>query len=229
MGELDALRVREEVLQAMYWLAGEGLADAPTAEELARFLAVPAATLDPYLQRFALEGYLEPAGAGYRMSERGRELGKRSFADEFAGLTGQAQRVVLVARDHVDVEVEDRLPGRRPPAVHEVHAVGAEALARAAGESLRRRHHGREVVLGDLAEVGGVAARDDEGVAAGRRVDVHERDRALVVGDDRPGQLARDDLAEDAVGIAIGHGGEAYLPTPARRPVAPAAGYSPYS
>jgi hypothetical protein len=90
MGELDALRVREEVLQSMYWLAGEGLADTPRADELARFLAVPVATLEPYLQRFTLEGYLEHAGEGYTMTDRGRELGKRSFADEFAGLTGQA-------------------------------------------------------------------------------------------------------------------------------------------
>ncbi len=42
MGELDALRVREEVLQAMYWMRSEGLADEPAAAELARFLAVGA-------------------------------------------------------------------------------------------------------------------------------------------------------------------------------------------
>ncbi len=90
MGELDALRVREEVLQAMYWLRGEGLADAPTAVELARFLAVPAETLAPYLERFVQEGHLEPSGAGYSLTAVGADLGKRSFADEFAGLTGQA-------------------------------------------------------------------------------------------------------------------------------------------
>ena len=42
-------------------------------------------------------------------------------------------------------------------------------------------------------------ARDHERVAARRRVDVHEGDRALVLVDDRRGQLARDDLAEEAV------------------------------
>lgn len=89
-GELDALRVREEVLQAMYWLRSEGLADEPDAVQLARFLAVPAATLAPYLERFVAEGYLEPADAGFRLSERGSEAGKRGFAQEFAGLTGQA-------------------------------------------------------------------------------------------------------------------------------------------
>jgi hypothetical protein len=90
MGELDALRVREEVLQAMYWMISEGLSETPAAPELARFLAVPAATLAPYLERFAREGYLEPAGAGFRLTELGAESGKRGFAEEFAGLTGQA-------------------------------------------------------------------------------------------------------------------------------------------
>ena len=90
MGELDALRVREEVLQAMYWMHGEGLGDTPSADELARFLAVPPATLEAYLERSVQEGYLERAGGGFRMTPKGEELGKRSFAEEFAGLTGQA-------------------------------------------------------------------------------------------------------------------------------------------
>jgi hypothetical protein len=90
MSELDALKIREEVLQAMYWLAGEGLADAPTAEELSRFLAVPAETLAVYLDRFVRDRYLVRVDGGYRMTPKGEELGKRSFADEFAGLTGQA-------------------------------------------------------------------------------------------------------------------------------------------
>ena len=91
MDELEALRVRDEVLQAMYWLHGEGLAEVPTADELARFLAVPSETLEPYLDRFVRDGYLERGdGGGYRLTPAGAELGKRTFADEFAGLTGQA-------------------------------------------------------------------------------------------------------------------------------------------
>ena len=90
MGELDALKIREEVLQAMYWIRSEGFGETPTAEELARFLAVPEQTLRLYLDRFADEGYLERVGSGFGLSERGAELGKRTFAEEFAGLTGQA-------------------------------------------------------------------------------------------------------------------------------------------
>ncbi len=87
MGELDTLRVRDEVLQAMYWLRAEGLDDAPRAETLARFLAVPAPTLTAYLERFVADGHLEPAGSGYRLTASGEDAGKRTFAEEFADLT----------------------------------------------------------------------------------------------------------------------------------------------
>jgi hypothetical protein len=87
MDELEVLRIRDEVLQAMYWMRAEGLADAPKAPELARFLAVRVGTLTPYLERFVSDGHLEHAAGGYRLSPRGVEAGKRSFADEFADLT----------------------------------------------------------------------------------------------------------------------------------------------
>lgn len=87
MGELEALKVRDEVLQAMYWMRSEGLADAPTAAELARFLAVPQDTLALYLGRFVAEGWLEVVGAGFRLSATGEDRGKRTFAEEFADMT----------------------------------------------------------------------------------------------------------------------------------------------
>ena len=90
MSELDELRVREEVLQAMYWIRAEGFGDTVAAAELARFLAVSADLLEPYLARFAADGYLERAGERYALTPKGEELGKRSFAQEFEGLTGQA-------------------------------------------------------------------------------------------------------------------------------------------
>ena len=87
MGELDALRIRDEVLQAMYWMRAEGLADAPSPEELARFLAVPHDTLAPYLERFASEGWLEARDTGFALSSTGEERGRRGFAEEFADMT----------------------------------------------------------------------------------------------------------------------------------------------
>ncbi len=87
MDELEVLRIRDEVLQAMYWMRSEGISDAPTAEELSRFLAVPQLTLDAYLQRFLSDGLLDHDGSAYRLSAAGEESGKRTFADEMADLT----------------------------------------------------------------------------------------------------------------------------------------------
>lgn len=87
MSELETLRVRDEVLQAMYWMKSEGLGESATAQNLAGFLAVPAATLAPYLERFVGDGLLTRTGTGYALTQVGSEQGKRSFADEFADLT----------------------------------------------------------------------------------------------------------------------------------------------
>src|SRR5919108_5277636 len=89
MDEPELLRVRDEVLQALYWMRSEGIADAPTPAELARFLAVPAATLAVCLQRLAADGLIEASGTGRRLTEEGERLGKRSFADEVADMTRQ--------------------------------------------------------------------------------------------------------------------------------------------
>ena len=87
MDELEYLRIRDEVLQAMYWMRSERLADAPTGHELARFLAVPAETLTAYLARFVADGYIEAIDDRYRLTASGEESGKRTFAEEFADMT----------------------------------------------------------------------------------------------------------------------------------------------
>lgn len=87
MDELEVLQTRDEVLQVMYWMRSEGLAEAPSAAELGRFLAVPADTLSVYLTRFVADGYLSFAGERYKLTTTGEEAGKRTFAEEFADLT----------------------------------------------------------------------------------------------------------------------------------------------
>lgn len=87
MDELEVLRVRDEVLQAMYWMHSEGISTAPTIVELSRFLAVPENILTGYLDRFVADGLLERSGPSYVLSESGMERGKHTFADEMADLT----------------------------------------------------------------------------------------------------------------------------------------------
>jgi hypothetical protein len=87
ISELELLRVRDEVLQAMYWMRSEGLFEAPSERDLASFLAVAAEVLSPFLERFAADGLLERADGGYRLTSSGEDAGKRAFAMEFADLT----------------------------------------------------------------------------------------------------------------------------------------------
>ena len=87
MDELEVLRVRDEVLQAMFWMRSEGLADASPPAALASFLAVPADVLTPYLMRFTEDGLLAVDERGYRLTDAGADLGRRTFAEEMADLT----------------------------------------------------------------------------------------------------------------------------------------------
>ena len=90
-GALDALFWRSEILQAMFWMQGEGLAREVTAEDLARFLNADPEILTAQMSQLDSDGYLtaEP-GSGYQLTDLGRSEGGRSFADEFRGLTQQA-------------------------------------------------------------------------------------------------------------------------------------------
>ncbi len=87
MSELEVLKVRDELLQVMFWMRGEGLAQTPTVRDLSTFLVVPADTLAAYVERFVAEGYLVSANGGYGLTAAGEQAGKRGFADEFSDLT----------------------------------------------------------------------------------------------------------------------------------------------
>ena len=119
------------------------------------------------------------------------------------------------------MEVEHRLPGGGAAGVQEVDAVGAQPLAEPPRQPLGGVERGGQVLGGDVEQIGAVLTRDHERMAAGRGRDVHERDRALVFVDDPGGQLARDDLAEDAVRVSH-QGGEDSLSASSSRAYATA-------
>lgn len=82
---------RDEILQVMYWLAGEGLGDEVGPPILKTFLGGDEVALVVVLGQMVNEGFLESAGADrYRLTPLGTDAGKRSFALEFEGLLGQA-------------------------------------------------------------------------------------------------------------------------------------------
>ncbi|CAN5372700.1 hypothetical protein BH23GEM4_BH23GEM4_02830 [soil metagenome] len=87
-----AIRRRDEILQVMFWMRGEGLADEAGSEHLRVFLneaddRVLVADVDALDRAGLLEAM--PSGA-YRLTPSGVREGGRRFAGEFAELTAQA-------------------------------------------------------------------------------------------------------------------------------------------
>ena len=90
---LDAIRWRDELLQVLYWFRGEGLGESVAPHDLVTFLGSEPESVRRHLERLVEEGYVvavDGAPGHYRLTEWGVKEGGRRFADEFAGLTGQA-------------------------------------------------------------------------------------------------------------------------------------------
>jgi hypothetical protein len=86
---LDSLYWRAEILQALYWMRGEGLADAVSPGALADFLVAEPGIIERECARLVVEGFLLPVGPDgprYGLSDLGLAEGGRSFHDEFADL-----------------------------------------------------------------------------------------------------------------------------------------------
>ena len=86
----DEIARRDELLELLYWIEGEGFQGAATFDAIARFLANPPddvrATLDDLVRRGDVQ---ESATGEYRLSETGRVEAARRFAEEFAPLLSQ--------------------------------------------------------------------------------------------------------------------------------------------
>jgi hypothetical protein len=89
---LGDLKIRDEVLQVMFWMLGENIAHEIDAAYVARFLAEPEDAISNALTVLARERLvLRGAAPGrYRLSEDGMREGGRRFQDEFRDLTKQA-------------------------------------------------------------------------------------------------------------------------------------------
>ena len=86
----DYLFWRDEILQVMYWMAGEGLGESVTPDDLVSFLRADSDLIAAVMARVAQERFLELAPSGtYKLTELGMDAGKRGFALEFEGMMAQ--------------------------------------------------------------------------------------------------------------------------------------------
>lgn len=88
-GELK-LFWRDELLQLLYWLHGEGFGELATAAGLTDFLQAEPELVGECLAELVADGYVEAVGVDgqvrYRLTELGRQEGGRRFREEFAHL-----------------------------------------------------------------------------------------------------------------------------------------------
>lgn len=87
---IDYLHWRDEILQVMYWMAGEGLGSTPNPAQIENFVGADSDTVTATLERMVADGYVRQEEAGYSLTDFGRHEGGRSFKDEFHELTHQA-------------------------------------------------------------------------------------------------------------------------------------------
>lgn len=96
MTDQPGLPAQDEILQVLFWLRGERLAQDASAAELVRFVSLPLLEVEQVLRRLSTVGLVTSstrtsadgaAEARYRLSDDGVREGGRRFADEFADLT----------------------------------------------------------------------------------------------------------------------------------------------
>jgi hypothetical protein len=86
--EYDELFWRDEVMEAMYWMLGEGIEDAVGPSDLRSFLDAPPGVVEGTFEALEETGHLRPTDGGYVFTDRGdREAAKR-FLDEFEDAQG---------------------------------------------------------------------------------------------------------------------------------------------
>lgn len=85
--EIADLKSRDEILQVMYWMTGEGLGSEFSAVDLLKFLPSEQSVFGRDLQLMVSSGLLESRGDKFALTEQGKAEGGRRFADEFQSMT----------------------------------------------------------------------------------------------------------------------------------------------
>lgn len=82
--QISNLKWRDEILQVMYWMAGEGFGQEVSVAQLRKLLAADDDVLSQNCERLVEDKLLERAGEnGYTLTAFGKQEGGRRFSDEF--------------------------------------------------------------------------------------------------------------------------------------------------
>lgn len=86
--EFDELFWRDEVMEAMYWMLGEGIEDAVAPSDLRGFLDASPGVVERTFETLEESDHLRPVDGGYVFTDRGDREAARRFADEFSDVQG---------------------------------------------------------------------------------------------------------------------------------------------
>ena len=89
MNEDNHIFWRDEVLQLLFWMRGEGIGESQAPQALARFLNLEPDALMPHLMQMAVGGYVDFKGNSVTLTDFGRIEGARRFKEEFDPLLSQ--------------------------------------------------------------------------------------------------------------------------------------------
>ncbi len=83
LNKLDVIYWRDEILQLMYWMEGEGFGREFALADLQKFIAADDSILTVSLLELVTSGFLAQVGDNFALTAQGKKEGGRRFADEF--------------------------------------------------------------------------------------------------------------------------------------------------
>lgn len=89
MKEDNHIYWRDEILQLLFWMRGEGMGETHSPAEVARFLSIDPQALAAHVGKMIDAGYLAALDDRFALSDLGRTEGARRFREEFEPLLAQ--------------------------------------------------------------------------------------------------------------------------------------------
>lgn len=80
---------RDEILQLLFWMRGEGMGESQPAAVIARSLDITESHLAIHLSQMVEAGYVSERAGRFALTDMGRTEGGRRFKDEFESMLNQ--------------------------------------------------------------------------------------------------------------------------------------------
>ena len=80
---------RDEILQLLFWMRGEGMGESQAAAAIARCLDIEEGAVVSHLRQMVEAGYISEQNSRFALTQMGQTEGGRRFKDEFDSMLSQ--------------------------------------------------------------------------------------------------------------------------------------------